>query len=60
MISPVAMTALNGMTIKEISHYHGDEMPAKSYNHYKIVTTCGRVFVVWNTLGETCLTELKH
>lgn len=56
----VSLQALKGETIKRVS-YNNDMMPKlNAYNGYTLFTESGRELIVWNSMGETNLSEVKE
>lgn len=60
MLTPVGMKALTGLTIKEISLRTPEMTELRHYNAYRILTECGRTFIVWNSMGETNCSEVTE
>lgn len=58
MYNGVSMSTLIGETIIEVK-FNNPEMPKLNpYNGYTLITKSGREFVIWNSLGETNLSEI--
>lgn len=56
----VGMMALRGERIVQVTHGTPKGMFERlsHYNPYTIITESGKTFVIWNTYGETYMTEV--